>query len=324
MTYVLTADSDPATHAAAAARILVVGAGLMGHGIAQDFAAGGHPVLLYARGQETLDLALRNIQSSLTLLQSSGQLSPAQARATLSRIHPGTQLEDLAAHADLVVEAVSEDLAVKQDVFRRLDRACPPRTILASTTSALLPSALAAATRRADRVLVAHYFNPPTLVPLVELVRGPETSDQTITTVHDLLIQLGKRTAIVQKEVPGFIGNRLQAALAREAMSLVERGVATPADIDTVIKYSFGRRLGAAGVFEVADLAGLDLYLTDAEPLLQALESSTSVSPILHQKVERGELGVKSGQGFYTWTPAQATALRDRIGRALVALSRVD
>jgi 3-hydroxybutyryl-CoA dehydrogenase len=325
MTTATTTSSEQIHRSAAEVhRVLVVGAGLMGHGIAQDFAAGGYAVQLYDRAQQGLDQALENIRNSLTLLQRVGQLTPEQANATLSRIRTGTQLDDLAASADLVVEAVAEDLALKQQIFRALDRASPPHAILASTTSALLPSALAAATRRPERVLVAHYFNPPALMPLVELVRGPETSDETVDTLRNVLVQLGKRPAVVQKEVPGFIGNRLQAALAREAMSLVERGVATPADVDTVIKYSFGRRLGAAGVFEIADLAGLDLYLSDAEPLLKVLESSSEVSSALRTKVARGDLGVKSGQGFYTWTPESAAALQTRIGQALVALSRVD
>jgi 3-hydroxybutyryl-CoA dehydrogenase len=170
-------------------------------------------------------------------------------------------------------------------------------------------------------VLVAHYFNPPALVPLVEVVRGPETSDETVTTVRDLLVRMGKRPALVQKELIGFIGVRLQAALGREACSLVERGVATPEDIDTVVKHSFGRRLAVAGVFEIADLAGLDIYAAVA-PVFQDLDSSTDVPTILQQKVERGELGVKTGQGFYTWTPESAAALRERIGRALVERAR--
>ena len=223
-------------------RIAVVGAGLMGHGIAQDFAARGYAVHLYARSQERLDQALQNIQSGLALLQRLGQLSPEQAASTLPRIRTGTVLDEVVADADLVIEAVSENLSLKQEFFRTLDGVCPPHTILASTTSTLLPSALAGATQRPDRVLVTHYFNPPALVPLVEVVRGPETSDEVVSTVRDLLLQIGKRPAVIQKELIGFIGNRLQAALAREALSLVDRGVATPEDIDTVVKYSFGRR----------------------------------------------------------------------------------
>jgi 3-hydroxybutyryl-CoA dehydrogenase len=303
--------------------VAVIGAGLMGHGIAQDFAAHGYAVHLYGRHHERLGQALDNIQNGLARGERLGQLTAEQAASSLSRIRTGTVLEDLVADADMVIEAVSENLALKQQIFQSLDNACPPHTILASTTSTLLPSALASATRRPDRVIVTHYFNPPSLVPLVEVVRGPETSDETVTTVHDLLLRVGKRPALIEKELIGFIASRLQAALGREACSLAERGVATPEAIDTVVKYSFGRRLGVAGVFEIGDLAGLDVYMA-AGALFKELESSTELPAILRQKVERGELGVKTGQGFYSWTPEAAAALRDRIGRALVELARLD
>jgi 3-hydroxybutyryl-CoA dehydrogenase len=159
-------------------------------------------------------------------------------------------------------------------------------------------------------------------VPLVEVVRGPGTSDATVDTVRDVLLQAGKRPAVLQRECPGFIGNRLQGALLREALSLVERGVATPADIDTVVKYSFGPRMGAAGIFEMRDLAGLDLLVPFAEAVMWDLESSTGVPRLLREKVERGELGVKSGQGFYTWTPESTAAVQERIARALVDVAR--
>jgi 3-hydroxybutyryl-CoA dehydrogenase len=304
--------------------VAVIGAGLIGHGIAQDFARHGYEVRLYARSQERLDQALQGIRSGLALLERMGQLTSKQAAASLQRIRTGTVLEDVAAEADLVIEALSEELELKQQFFRALDRACQPRAILASTTSTLLPSRLASATQRPDRVLVTHFFNPPPLVPLVEVVRGPETSDETVATVRDVLLQMGKRPAVVQRELPGFIGNRLQGALILEALSLVQRGVATPADIDAVVKYSFGRRLGVAGLFELLDLAGLDTLLSAAKIMAGEIHSSTDVTPMLTEKVERGELGAKSGQGFYTWTPESAAALRDRIGRALVELARFD
>ena len=299
-------------------RIGVVGAGLMGHGVALSFAVHGYDVHLWARSQDRLDQALQNIRSGLQLLQQLGQVNSEQAEAAVLRIRSGVALEELATDVDLVVEAVSENITVKQERFGVLDRMCPPHAILASTTSSILPSALASTTRRPDRVLVTHYFNPPALVPLVEVVRGPQTSDIVAETVCDVLRAAGKRPAVVQKEVPGFIGNRLQAALVREALSLVEHGIATPEDVDTVIKYSFGRRLAVAGAFEVGDLAGLDVYLNVASILFPAIESSIEVPSVLLEKVERGELGVKAGRGFYEWTPEAAAALRERIGRALV------
>jgi 3-hydroxybutyryl-CoA dehydrogenase len=296
----------------------------MGHGIAQDFAAHGYDVRLYARSEERLDQAQQNIEAGLALLQRLGRLTSEEAAQSRRRIRTGTTMERLVADADLVIEAVSEDLRLKQQLFQGLDEACPQRTILASTTSSLLPSDLASVTRRSDRVLVAHYFNPPTIVPLVELIRGPDTSDATVATVRDLLLQVGKRPAVVQKEVPGFIGNRLQAALVREALALVDQGVATPADIDSVVKYSFGRRLAVAGVFQIGDLAGLDVYLSVGRLLFPSLNSSSDVPEVLREKVDNGELGAKTGRGFYSWTAESAAALREGIAQALIELARFD
>ena len=215
-----------------------------------------------------------------------------------------------------MIEAVFEDLQLKQDIFRRLDKAAPERTVLLSNTSTYLPSALAASTSRPDRVAVAHYFNPPHLLPIVELVRGPETSDQTIETARDLLLRVGKRPALVNREILGFIGNRLQAALFREALALVEQGVASVEDVDAVVKYGFGRRLSVAGPFEVWEQIGWDLVATIKSELFPDIDRSTTVPKILSDKVARGELGTKTGKGFYDWTPESAEALRPRISRA--------
>jgi 3-hydroxybutyryl-CoA dehydrogenase len=172
-------------------------------------------------------------------------------------------------------------------------------------------------------VLIAHYFNPPYLLPLVELVRHPATSDATVATMHDLLTKVGKKPAIVQKEVVGFIGNRLQAALFREAISLVERGIASAQDVDTVVKNGFGRRYAAAGPFEVWELAGWDFILAASRYLTPTLESSSEISALLQEKVARGELGTKTGQGFYEWTPESVEALKKRIGQALATIAQL-
>jgi 3-hydroxybutyryl-CoA dehydrogenase len=304
-------------------RIAVIGAGLMGHGIALEFAAKGYHVHLQDRGDEQLQQAQRAIAANLALLQRMNRLSPDAATSTRSRIQTGTDLRAAVAGADVVIEAVYEDLALKQAIFRDLDASAPPHTILASNTSTFMPSLLAAATRRPDRVLVAHYFNPPHLLPLVELVRGPQTSDETMATMDDLYRRLGKSPAIVQKEAPGFVGNRLQNALLREALSIVDQGIASPQDVDIIVKTGFGRRLATAGPFEIADAAGLDVYLAVAVQLFPEIASSPEVSPFLRERVERGELGLKTGQGFYPWPPEAAAALRQRIGQALTAIAEL-
>ena len=210
----------------------------------------------------------------------------------------GTDARAAVADADLVIEAVSEDLDLKRALFRELDAWAPPRAILASNSSSFMPSLLAAATDRPDRVLVAHYFNPPHLLPLVELVRGEQTSDATIETMQALYRGIGKRPAVVQREAPGFVGNRLQMALLREALAIVDAGIATPQDVDTIIKNGFGRRLAVAGVFEVFEAAGWDLTLAVADQLFPAIDRSTEPPQSLRDKVARGELGLKSGQGL--------------------------
>jgi 3-hydroxyacyl-CoA dehydrogenase len=296
----------------------------MGHGIALDFAARGHDVRLFGRSPVRLQQAVQAIEHELPLLRDSGQVSDAQLDAALSHVQTGSDLAEIVSGVDLVVEALAENLALKQDFFRQLDCLCPPQTILASTTSTLLPSAIATSTRRPDRVIVTHYFFPPYLLPLVEIVRGPATADQTVQTIRAFYERIGRRPAVVQKEISGFVASRLQLALLREAFSLVDHEVAAPADIDAIVRYGFGRRLSAAGVFEIGDMAGLDVYQAAARSLLPELESSSDLPGTLREKVARGDYGVKSGKGFYHWTPELIEHERQRLGRALIEIARWD
>jgi 3-hydroxybutyryl-CoA dehydrogenase len=205
-----------------------------------------------------------------------------------------------------VIEAVYEDLTLKRSIFAELDQFCPPQTILASNTSSFMPSMLAYATQRPDRFLVTHYFYPPALIPLVELVRGPLTSDATLRTVQTVMEVIGKTSVIVRKEIPGFIANRLQNALLREALFLVAEGIADPRDIDLAVKLSFGRRLAIKGPLETAEVQdGWDVIQAIHETILSSLDSSSKPSPVLKERVRRNELGPKTGKGFYNW-PAGA------------------
>ena len=304
-------------------RIAIVGAGLMGHGIAQEFALAGYKVRIYDLTDDMLKQATKNIKTNLQMLVETGTVTSKQAESVLPNIHPSTGFKDVVAEADVVIEAVLENLELKQEIFQKLDRLCPRHTILASNTSSLMPSMLASATQRPDKVLVTHYFNPPYLLPLVEIVRHKGTSDETVSIIYDLLTSIGKTPVIVQREVPGFIGNRLQSAILREALSIVEQGVATPQDIDIVVKTGFGRRYAAAGPFEVLDIAGWDLVLATSQYVIPDLESSTEISTILNDKVDAGELGVKTGKGFYDWTPESAATLKQRIVQMLVKITQL-
>jgi 3-hydroxybutyryl-CoA dehydrogenase len=303
-------------------KIAVVGAGLMGHGIALEFALHGYDVKLNDVSEETLRLAIENVRANLALLESVGVVPRGRVDAVISKIATHTELRETVKNADIVIEAVFESLDLKREVFRDLDHFCPAQTILASNSSTLMPGNLAEVTERPDKVLVTHYFNPPFLLPLVEVVRHQNTSDETVSTVVQLLERVGKRPVVLQKEVPGFIGNRLQMALFREALYLVEQGVASPEDVDTVVKTGFGRRYAAAGPFEIWGLAGWDLIEAVAKNLLPDLASSSEVSNLLAERVSCGELGAKSAQGFYHWTPESIAALKNLIGRGLIAISQ--
>src|SRR5688572_29023508 len=272
--------------------IAVVGAGLMGHGIALEFAAYGYDITLHDRDQSQLERARAGIAEGLAQLVDIGRINAEEAAESPARIAMGTDLRSAVASVDLVIEAVSEDIEVKRTVFRDIDAWAPRHAILASNTSTFMPSLLAAATTRPERVLVAHYFNPPHLLPLVELVRGVVTSDETVATMRTLYERIGKSPAIVQREAPGFVGNRLQMALLREAMAIVDAGIASPRDVDTIIRSSFGRRLAVAGVFEVFEAAGWDLTLAVAKQLFPAIDRSTEPPQSLRDKVARGELGL--------------------------------
>ena len=235
-------------------KIGIIGAGLMGHGIAQEFALAGYNVHLHDITEEKLVQAIKNIQSNLQMLIKIGTISQKQSELVLKNIYTNIELKNVVEKADIVIETVSENLELKQEIFQKLDQLCPEHTILASNSSTLMPSMLASVTQRPEKVLVAHYFNPPYLLPLVEIVRHKETSEETVKTIYDLLVKVGKKPAIVQKEVPGFVGNRLQLALLREALSIVEQGIATAQDVDIVVKNGFGRRFAAAGPFEILDI----------------------------------------------------------------------
>ena len=298
--------------------IAIVGAGLMGHGIAQEFALAGYTVTIHSRRQDSLDKALSNIEANLARLISLGALTPAQAETVPAKIQSTLDLRSAVKKADVVIESVYEQVELKRYIFQQLDALCPPHTILGSNTSTLMPSQFMDTVQRLDKVLVAHYANPPYLIPIVELVRGPSTSDETVETMRALLTRVGKRPVIVQKEVPGFILNRLQGALLREALHMVQNGIASPQDIDTAMKNSIGRRWAVAGIFEVFELAGWDLISAAMQGLYPHLTTAQEVPSALSEKVAKGDLGIKTGKGFYDWTPESADALRQRIARALI------
>lgn len=303
---------------AAINNIAVIGAGLMGHGIAQEFACAGYCVQLNDISEEQLDNALQQIDKNLTLLAENGIIEQISIPETLQRIQMTTELAKAVETVDFVIEAVTENLLLKQQIFQQLDNLCQPHAILASNTTALMPSQIGINTDRTDKILNTHYFNPPYLIPLVELIRSPRTSDETVSVTFDLLSSIGKTPAIIEKEVLGFVGPRLQAALIREAFAIVEQGIASAETVDLVVRNSFGRRLSVAGPFEVFELAGWDLVLSAFEELYKDLNSSPEINSLLREMVDTGKLGVKSEKGFYHWTEERQQTLRDKMSQALI------
>jgi 3-hydroxybutyryl-CoA dehydrogenase len=289
----------------AKARIAVIGAGLMGHGIAQVFALAGHSVAITDAVAASLDSAKARI---LTNLKDLGDDQNAVERVT-----PVPDLAGAVREADYVVEAVLEDLPLKQELFVEIEKHVRPDTILASNTSVIPITKIMEGLKRRDRALGTHWWNPPYLVPLVEVVETQWTSPQAVDFTMKLHAAAGKKPAHVKKDVPGFIGNRLQHALWREAIALVEQGICDAETVDNVIKAAFGRRLAVLGPLENADMVGTDLTLAIHRTVLPDIDSRPAPSPYLEKLVKDGKLGFKSGEGFRKWSPDQQAALRSKV-----------
>jgi len=290
---------------AAKARIAVVGAGLMGHGIAQVFALAGHDVTITDSVGASLDSAKARIRANLADL--------GDDPAAVERVRPLADLAAAVRDADYVVEAVLEDLSLKRSVFVEIERHVRPATILASNTSVIPITRIMEGLRDRSRALGTHWWNPPYLVPLVEVIGTQWTSQPAIDWTIALHQAAGKMPVHVRKDVPGFVGNRLQHALWREAIALVEHGICDAETVDTVIKASFGRRLAVLGPLENADLVGTDLTLAIHRTVLPDLEHRGGPSPYLEALVAQGKLGFKSGEGFRKWSGEQQAALRAKV-----------
>jgi 3-hydroxybutyryl-CoA dehydrogenase len=296
----------------AKARIAVVGAGLMGHGIAQVFALAGHEVNITDTVVQNLDTVQSRIAVNLRDL--------GDDESAAERVQPCVDLTEAVRDADFIVEAIAERLDLKQKLFADIELRARRDAILASNTSVIPITAIMQDLIRKERALGTHWWNPPFLVPLVEVIETQWTSPQAVAFTMDLHKAAGKMPAHVKKDVPGFIGNRLQHALWREAISLVERGICDAKTVDDVVKASFGRRLAVLGPMENADQVGTDLTLAIHDVVLPAIESRPGPSPLLQQLVADGKLGFKSGQGFQSWSAEQQTALRTRVMQHLKAM----
>ncbi len=292
-------------------RIAVIGAGLMGHGIAQVFAIHGHPVSLLDVNADALAKARESIRANLTLMARRGIGDAADIEPAVGRISVTQDLEEAASGAEFAIEAVSEQLELKQGIFQALDAVCRSDTVLATNTSVISITEIAEKARNKERIVGTHFWNPPYLIPLVEVIPGKRSSQQAMDSAFELLKSVGKHPVRVKKDVPGFVGNRLQHALWREAISIVENDIADAATVDEVIKMGFGLRLPFLGPMENADMVGLDLTLQIHDYILRHLERSSKPSPLLQRKVEARELGFKTEVGFQEWSPERIEESRE-------------
>ena len=294
------ANEAPVATPASFDTLAVIGNGIIGHGVSQVYAVAGKDVVLIGRSSESLERAIGNIRASLADFERHGLVTAVEAEGAVRRIRTSTELRDAAA-AQLVIEAVTHDMALKVRLFGELDRICAPPTVLA-TSSGAPASEVLERVRYRKRVIATHFWYPPQLIPLVEVCASPATAPEVLRWTCDAVRACGKEPAVIDREIPGFIGNRLQFALLREAWSLWASGAASAEAIDACVRTSIGRRLGITGPIESADIGGIATMESFARGLLPHLDRSTEPPTAVGESIARG--------GIYDWSGRDAAVLR--------------
>lgn len=290
----------------------------MGCGIAQIFAAmDQYKVTIYDKFATAEDIR-KKIAGNLSIFIEHNIYSREKVETIINNVHIESDIVAAVKDAQVVIECVPENMELKQAVMAELEENCGEATILATNTSVMSVTEIASKVKYKGRVVGTHFWNPPYLIPLVEVVKADETTDETVDTIMDLMQKVGKHPIRVAKDVPGFVANRLQHALWREAISIVERGIADAKTVDEAIKMSFGMRLPVLAPLENSDMIGADLTYSIHSYILKYLENSTEPSPLLKEKVDSGDLGFKSGKGFMEWTPEAMEASRKRLSEHLI------
>ncbi len=292
--------------------ISIIGAGIMGHGIAQVFALGGYAVCLNDAIPEALERAMVRIRENLRIFTANGFVTEEEAAVAFGRITTEPNLDQSVKNADIVIEAVKENAAIKQALFEHLDAVCPAHTILASNSSSLLISEFGSTTKRQDKMVLAHWYNPPHIVPAVEVIRGAGTSDETADLMYDILKKVKKLPVRINKEIPGYLLNRIQMALVREAWYLWQAGVASAEDIDLAVKGSIGFRLASIGPLLTSDLGGQDTFCAVAQYLFPLISDAHTPPESYVKMVEGGDLGMKTGKGFYNYSKEEWDAVIEK------------
>jgi len=297
----------------------VIGTGMMGPGIAVTLALGGSRATIISRTPESAQQGLEKARSQVRLLSDHGLTEPERAAAAYELLDCSDDLLGTVAQADMVVESAPENMEFKQKLFEDMDWVAKPEAVLATNTSGLSITAVASLCRRPERVLTTHFWNPPHLMPLVEIVKGEKTSDAVAESVREFLTSCGKVPVIVKKDRPGQLGNRLQMALWREAVNIVAEGIASAEDVDLAAKSGFGLRLPVYGIFEHADAVGLDMVIGIMDYVSKDLYNLPQAPDFFRQLVAGGDLGAKTGRGFYDWSKKDIQAVKDRRDRFVLA-----
>jgi 3-hydroxybutyryl-CoA dehydrogenase len=296
----------------------VIGTGMMGPGTAMTLALGGVRTVIVSRTEEGAARGLRTALAQLSLLEQHGLVEAAKAGAARELLSSSASLEQSVADADIVNESVLERMELKQELFERLDGLAKPEAALTSNTSGLSITVIASRCERPERVMTTHFWNPPHLIPLVEVVCGEKTDRALALEVKDLLARCGKVPVMVKKDRPGQLGNRMQMALVREAINILQEGIADAADVDLAVKTGFGMRLPVYGVLEHQDIVGLDLGSAVLDYVTRDLNNEPGMPKLTRELMEKGHLGVKAGRGYYDWSKKDAEAIKARRDRFLL------
>lgn len=300
--------------------IAVLGGGTMGHGVAETFAMYGFPVALYSRREQTRISAKKHIKEELEFCAENGLIEKSEIEGIMNNISYTGDLKEAVENADYVIECTSEVLELKQNLFKEIDQYCRKETIFATNTSSLALKEIIKVLpeERQKKCMVNHWYNPAHLMPIAELSYFGNTDEETYKAVEELYNKAGKQTVKVLKDVPGLLANRIQQGVAREVFSLIEMGVAEPADIDKALKFGPAFRYATTGQLEVADMGGLDIWCTVGDNLLSVMDNRKEANPILREKVSEGKLGVKSGQGFFEYPAEKASEMKNAFNRRLI------
>lgn len=300
-------------------KVAVVGTGVMGSGIAQVFAQQGFSVIVNDLNEDILQKAKKRIENNLYLFHQEGVLSKGDFKGALQNLTFSSQLDEISG-VDIVVEAIPEQIKLKQALFQKLDKMFSSEVILATNTSGISISSIASVTKRPDRVVGMHWWNPPYIIPVVEIIKGGKTKEEIVEAVRELVVRLKKKPVLVKKDIPGFLGNRMQYALMREAVHLLEEKVASAEDIDTMVKAGFGFKFPVIGPLETIDMAGMDIFYNVSQYLYKELDSSKQPQKLVEEKVRQKKLGMKTKEGFYDYKKIDSNNLNQERVKKYISL----